>query len=141
MHINWQKMVPELMVSDFARSLEFYTDILGFTVLYARHDPEFVYLEQEDLQFMLLEYESTGWLDSPLERPYGQGINLQMELTDIGPIYNRVVAAGVTLRRDLKDAWRETGDVLTGSREFWLQDPDGYLLRFCQPLGDKPLGS
>ena len=45
MNITWQKMVPELYVSDFSVSLEFYTNVLGFEVLYARHDPEFVYLE------------------------------------------------------------------------------------------------
>ncbi len=49
MEIVWQKMVPELDVSDFSVSLKFYADILGFNILYTRHDPEFVYLEQEHL--------------------------------------------------------------------------------------------
>lgn len=139
MEIVWQKMVPELDVSEFSVSLKFYTEILGFKVLYVRHDPEFVYLEQEELQLMLIQEKDKSWLGGTLERPYGRGINLQMELSDIQPIYQRLLENNVTLHREIKDAWRETGDMLTGSREFWVQDPDGYLLRFCQPLGDKPL--
>lgn len=138
MQITWQKMVPELIVLDFSRSLEFYTQVLDFTVLYARHDPEFVYLEQGDLQLMLLEAEGEMWLDAPLERPLGRGINLQMDIDDVQPIYDRLVATQAPLHRDLNDIWRETGEGLTGSREVWFQDPDGYLLRFCQTLGSKP---
>ncbi len=87
----------------------------------------------------MLIQEKDNWLGGTLEKPYGRGVNLQMELSDIQPIYQRLLENNVTLHREIKDAWRETGDMLTGSREFWVQDPDGYLLRFCQPLGDKPL--
>ena len=138
--ITWRKMVPELYVSDFSVSLRFYTEILGFRVLYARHDPEFVYLEQEELQLMLIQRDES-WLGSALEPPYGRGVNLQMEVTDVQPIYERLLANGTVMQRDLKDVWREADDILTGQREFYVQDPDGYLLRFCQPLGDKPLRS
>ena len=131
-------MVPELYVSDFFRSREFYTNVLGFRVLYARHDPEFSYLEQEELQLMLVQGDK-GWLGDDLEPPYGRGVNLQMELSNIQPVYERLLANGAAMQRDIRDVWREAGDMLTGQREFWVQDPDGYLLRFCQPLGDKPL--
>ena len=139
MTISWKKMVPELDVSNFSESLEFYTDILGFEVLYARHSPEFAYLEQEELQLMLIEERDKNWLGSTLERPYGRGINLQMELGDIHPVYERLLSNNVALYRDIKDEWREAESILAGQREFWVQDPDGYLLRFCQFLGDKPL--
>lgn len=132
-------MVPEIDVSDFAASLAFYTRILGFKVLFARHNPEFVYLELEELQFMLSESSDKGWAVAPLEKPYGRRLNLQMELTDIEPIYQRLRANKVSLFRKTKDTWRETGSVLSGQREFWVQDPDGYLLRFCQVLGEQPI--
>lgn len=136
--ITWQKMVPELYVSDFAVSLEFYTKVLGFRALYARYDPAFVYLEQEELQLMLL-HTGKNWLGSGLEPPYGRGINLQMELSDVQPVYERLLGNGTAMQRDIRDVWREAGKMITGQREFYVQDPDGYLLRFCQPLGDKPL--
>ncbi len=139
MTITWRKMVPELDVSDFSVSLEFYTQILGFKVLYARHDPEFVYLEQEELQLMLIQEKDKNWLGGTLEKPYGRGVNLQMELKNIQPVYERLLKSKIALHRDIKDEWREAGNLLTGQLEFWVQDPDGYLLRFCQGLADRPL--
>lgn len=133
-------MVPELDVSDFSVSLEFYRQILGFKVLYVRRDPEFVYLEQEELQLMLIQEKDKNWLGGTLEKPYGRGVNLQMELKNIQPVYERLLKSNIALHRDLKDEWRQAGDLLAGQREFWVQDPDGYLLRFCQLLEDRPEG-
>jgi hypothetical protein len=79
---------------------------------------------------MLSEYRDSGWVVAPLEKPYGRGMNLQMELMDTGPVYQRLLDNNVALFQDMKDTWRETGDVLSGQREFLVQDPDGYLLRF-----------
>ncbi len=31
------------------------------------------------------------------------------------------------------------GDTLGGSRELLVQDPDGYLLRFAESLGARPV--
>ncbi len=107
-------MVPELDVSDFSESLRFYTEILGFQVLYARHDPEFVYLEQENLQFMLIQEKDKNWIGSILEKPYGRGINLQMELEDIQSVYERLINHNIALYCDIKDEWREAGNILTG---------------------------
>lgn len=88
---------------------------------------------------MLLEYRNSGWVVAPLKKPYGRGMNLQMELADIGPVYQRLLDNKVALFSDMEDTWRETGNVLSGQREFLVHDPDGYLLRFCQPLEDRPL--
>ena len=41
------------------------------------------------------------------------------------------------LYRDIEESWRETGMTLSGAREFLIQDPDGYLLRFSQDLGEQ----
>ena len=133
---EWNKLVPELDVSDFERSLQFYTDVLGFEVLFTREN--FAYLELEDIQFMLQEPSGDGWKTGDLDYPYGRGINFQIELSDIAPLYERFKAADYQLFQDIKDTWRETAGVLSGQREFLIQDPDGYLLRFCQALGEKP---
>ena len=66
---EWRKLVPELSVSDFERSVGFYTDVLGFEVLFSREG--FVYLELEAVQFMLQAVSIDGWRTAGLEPPFG----------------------------------------------------------------------
>ena len=134
--VTWQKLVPELDASDFAESLKFYTDLLGFRVLFEREG--FAYLELEALQIMLQDVANDSWLTGRLEPPFGRGVNFQLELSTVAPLLQRLRAADYPLFREPTDNWYETGDVLSGQREFLLQDPDGYLLRFCEPLGERP---
>ena len=40
---------------------------------------------------------------------------------------------------DPAEHWYRQGQILLGRREFLVMDPDGYLLRFAQSLGERPL--
>ncbi|EGQ7958207.1 VOC family protein [Vibrio vulnificus] len=133
----WNPMVPELSVSDFSKSLNFYCEILGFKVRSKRKSPNFVYLEFEQVQIMLEQIHDNAWVTGTLETPLGRGVNFQIELSDIAPVYERLESAGVSLFKEQKDTWYDVGDSLSGQREFLVQDPDGYLLRFSQYLGEK----
>lgn len=133
----WNPMVPELSVTDLARSLVFYTGLLGFSVRYRRDDPPFAYLEQQQIQLMLEQVHPACWQVGALEPPFGRGINLQMELTEIQPLLDRLQAAEIALFRQPTEVWYPVGEMLAGQREFLLQDPDGYLLRFVQYLGER----
>ncbi|EPT0966545.1 bleomycin resistance protein [Vibrio vulnificus] len=133
----WNPMVPELSVSDFSKSLNFYCEILGFKVRSQRKSPNFVYLEFEQVQIMLEQIHDNAWVTGTLETPLGRGVNFQIELSDIAPVYERLESAGVPLFKEQKDRWHDVGDSLSGQREFLVQDPDGYLLRFSQYLGEK----
>ncbi|MCG9557821.1 bleomycin resistance protein [Vibrio kanaloae] len=133
----WNPMVPELSVSDFSKSLNFYCEILGFKVRSQRKSPDFVYLEFEQVQIMLEQIHDNAWVTGSLETPLGRGVNFQIELSDIAPVYERLESAGVPLFKEQKDTWYDVGDSLSGQREFLVQDPDGYLLRFSQYLGEK----
>jgi len=39
---------------------------------------------------------------------------------------------------DPAEHWYRQGQILLGRREFLVMDPDGYLLRFAQSLGERP---
>ena len=131
-------MVPELTVSDFAESLAFYTYTLGFEVLFSRSgEAHFAYIDFEGAQLMLEEFHEDGWNVAGLDRPYGRGINLQIECSDAGRLRAGLVGSEYPLYREVEDVWRDTGSVVTGSRELLVQDPDGYLLRFSQHLGER----
>ncbi|MEZ8283870.1 bleomycin resistance protein [Vibrio splendidus] len=134
----WNPMVPELSVSNFERSLAFYVDVLGFSIRIRRENPDFVYLEQEHVQMMLEQISDEGWITGELEVPLGRGVNFQIELSDLEPLVKRLQTHKVSLFREMKETWYDIGEKLSGERELLLQDPDGYLLRFTQHLGEKP---
>lgn len=73
---NWAKLVPELLVTDFARSLNFWRDLIGFFVEYDRPEDRFAYLDLDGAQIML-EERSTSILQwvAALEAPLGRGVN------------------------------------------------------------------
>ena len=135
-------MVPELTVSNFAASLEFYEEKLGFKVMFSRSGTApFAYLEFEESQLMLEEFHQDAWNVAELQKPYGRGINLQIECSDVDRLRDGLVNSAYPLYREAEDVWRETGNIFTGSREFLVQDPDGYLLRFSEHLGEHDLGT
>jgi len=82
-------LVPELYCSDFARSLRFYVDLLGFQILYDRPEERFAYLEREGAELMIEEPTGRVWLTASLSYPFGRGINLQIAVSQIDKLYDK----------------------------------------------------
>jgi catechol 2,3-dioxygenase-like lactoylglutathione lyase family enzyme len=140
------RLVPELLCTGLAGSLAFYVDLCGFRIAYDRPEDGFAYLDLEGAQLMLEEADpaDTGeriWWTARPERPFGRGINLQIEVASVDAIHARLVAAGWPLYRPIEEAWYRAGDRETGNRQFLVQDPDGYLLRFFSDLGVRPVAA
>lgn len=138
--VNWPRLIPELMVSGFERSLRFYRDMLGFSLQYSREDPLFAMLDLDNVLIMIeQEHDDPVWSAGPREAPYGRGVNFQIEVSDVEGLYRQVLDADWPLRLDLQDAWYDIGEQREGgNRQFMISDPDGYLLRFFQDLGRRP---
>lgn len=136
--MEFNALVPELTVSDLEKSLEFYLG-LGFKVEYNRLEQGFVFLSREGAQLMLEQFHPEGWNVAELEKPFGRGINFQIEAGDIGPMLEALNAVSHPLYRPRQERWRRVGDEEIGEVEFLVQDPDGYLLRFSQHLRNRPL--
>jgi catechol 2,3-dioxygenase-like lactoylglutathione lyase family enzyme len=137
---DWKPLVPELIVSDLHVSLRFWRDLLGFRVLYQRTLEGFAYLEREGAEVMLETLDERSWTVGPQERPFGRGINLQIEATSLTPLLEALAKASWPLYRQPEERWYRTGTSEAGQRQFLVQDPDGYLLRFAQSLGVRSLG-
>jgi len=132
--MRFNKLIPELSVSNFQESLNFYTKILCFKIEYTRQ--KFVFLSLDGSQIMI-EKVSDNWKTGDLEYPFGRGINFQIEVKDIEPIVKSLKKNKYALFRNPKDNWYRKANTLLGNREFLVQDPDGYLLRFSQDIGTK----
>ena len=130
------KLVPELLVSDHAASRDFYVGTLGFAVRYERLAEKFSYLDLGGAELMI-EQETDFWTTAPREQPYGRGINLQIEVDALDPILSRLREAGIALFRPVEEAWYRSGDTYSGNRQFLVLDPDGYLLRIFEDLGQQ----
>jgi catechol 2,3-dioxygenase-like lactoylglutathione lyase family enzyme len=135
--MKFNRLIPELSVSDFSKSLHFYTVILGFSIHYQRTDPNFAFLSFAEAQLMIEQFHDSGWNVASLEKPYGRGINFQIECSNVSQIVSSLQNVSYPLYRDLKEAWRDVEGQLCGEIEFLVQDPDGYLLRFSEYLGTK----
>jgi catechol 2,3-dioxygenase-like lactoylglutathione lyase family enzyme len=135
------KLVPELDVSDIAVSLAFYTGICGFAVRFERPEERFAYLDLDGVHLMLEEADGPGrrFSTAPLERPYGRGVNFQIEVRDVDALYARIEAAGCAVPIPMEERWYRADDMLSGNRQFVVADPDGYLLRFFSDLGERPV--
>lgn len=133
----WNPMVPELTVKDLEASLRFYR-AAGFSVRFRRDAPPFAYLERGQAQIMLEEEHAGGWNLEPLDRPLGRGVNFQIEVADADKSFAALIGAGFAPFRALRDTWYAVSETTEeGQREFLFQDPDGFLMRFAQPLGHR----
>jgi catechol 2,3-dioxygenase-like lactoylglutathione lyase family enzyme len=133
------RLVPELLVSEIGRSLDFYLGVCGWRILWERPEEGFAYLAREGAELMLEEPRGRVWVAGPLEHPFGRGVNLQIEVADVDALYAAVLAAGHVPFLALEEKWYRTGDVLGGNRQFIVSDPDGYLLRYFGDLGTRPV--
>lgn len=134
------RLVPELICSDIANSLDFYVRVLGFAIVHQRPEERFAYLDREGAELMLEQPTSRRLAAGELEPPYGRGINLQIEVANVDALYEAVQRAGAQVFLPLEERWYRRRDGELGNRQFVVQDPDGYLLRFFQDIGTRPAG-
>lgn len=136
--MEWASLVPELLVTDYQTSFSFYIETLGFTVEYTRENPPFAYLSVEGSQLMIEERTNDEWwVTGEMSYPYGRGINFQIEVDSLDQYTDRLADDDYQLFREIQEKWYRVDDVEHGNREFLVQDPDGYLLRFMEHIGTR----
>jgi catechol 2,3-dioxygenase-like lactoylglutathione lyase family enzyme len=129
----------EIMVSEYAVSLAFWCDVLGFAPAYTRPAQKFAYLQRADGAQMMLYERDGDWETGPMAVPFGRGVVVQVGVEDVDGLAAHVAGLGVAFYVGLREKWRDWGDCLGGQREFLVQDPDGYLVMLSQKIGTRPL--
>ncbi len=115
-------MFANLEVSSLEVSAEWYQKALGFHVVY--RVPGLVHLRRDRYQDVLLIPSASGGLDSP-----GKGIVMQFQAgqVSVSEIAGKARQAGSSdVIGPLEQPWNV--------REVTIQDPDGYRLRFSEPI-------
>lgn len=97
--------------------------------MYERKEDKFCFLYLEDNQIMIEEINN-NWNVGEMKYPFGNGINISMTVSDIDSFYESIISKKVVLFRKIKTSKYRVDDIIYEDKEFLLQDPDGYLLRF-----------
>ncbi len=126
--MKFNSLIPELSVTDIEKSKEFYLN-LGFKVMYERKEDKLCFLYLEDNQIMIEEINN-NWNVGEMKYPFGNGINISMTVSDIDSFYENIISKKFVLFRKIKTSKYRVDDIIYEDKEFLLQDPDGYLLRF-----------
>ena len=138
--MKFNKLVPELSVSNLSKSLDFYVNLIGFKKEYERKEDKFVFLSLEGSQLMIQEsitLKNSRWYVGKLEYPLGRGLHFQMEVKDVSKIFNSLKKNNYPLKGKIEEDWYRKGNRLLGMKNFLVQDSDGYLLMFHEDLGSK----
>ena len=136
-YLEFNKSIPELSVTNLENSLKFYKTI-GFKIEYDRPENKFVFISLGKIQSMLQEISNNDkWNVMELTYPFGNGINFQLEVDNVNEIYKNLKDNNYKITFEIEENWYRQGNRLLGNKEFLIQDPDGYLLRFFEDLGEK----
>ncbi|GAA1475194.1 VOC family protein [Corynebacterium felinum] len=125
--MEYNDLIPELIVTDIEKSRWFYCDLLGFTVEYERPQEKFLFISLRGIQLML-EQGSHHEL-STLSYPFGRGMNLTFGVPNIKDVYAQLIAANYPIHRPLERREFQVDQHVVTPQEFAILDPDGYYIR------------
>ena len=119
-----KELVPfaaQLFVTDFAKSTEFYRDVLGFNVI--RNHPNGM--------FMVLSFhDSILMINSEQGRRLGDGSGIQLRFVihgndeDLKAYHDKIKSKGAEITQKIT---QRTYGITT----FIVKDPNGFELKFC----------
>lgn len=126
--MKFADVTPNLVVSDIDRSLAFYRDVLGFSVVTTVPEQPplaFVWMQRDTVNVFLNSESSTGMTASP-------GSNILFITLEPGDIATGIDALFAAVK-DRAPVEMPVTDQFYGMREFTITDPDGYVVTFAQP--------
>jgi catechol 2,3-dioxygenase-like lactoylglutathione lyase family enzyme len=114
---------PQLFVMDIARSCDFYTEKLGFTVNFLYGKPPFYGQVGRDGARLNLRHVDAPLVDQA-RREREDYLSASINVNDVERLYAQFQAAGVPFHQHLrKRPW--------GATTFIVRDPHGNLLLFA----------
>lgn len=113
-------------VSDVARSIEFYTTHLGFTLKH-KHLPEFANVALDDVEILLSGPGASGSRPMPDGRAQEPGgwNRIVLRIKDLPALIVTLKSAGLRFRNEM-----ETGP---GGKQVQIEDPDGNPIELFEP--------
>jgi len=124
-----KSLTPNLMVNDVEESIEYYTDLLGFTLLRTIPDtghPDWAMVKRNDVIIM---FQSAKSLRSNLPRLKGEkpggGLTFYIKVDRITELHEELANNNVEIISELESTFYHT-------IEFSIVDVNGYVLTFSE---------
>ena len=127
---HFKKLTPNLVVSSVERSLAFYVDTLGFErgmtvpdaspLVFASVTSGPVEVFFNDAAAAVKEYPAFGG------KPLGATGTLFIEVEGVDALHDRLKSRAKVVMPIV--------DQFYGMREFAIEDPDGYVITFAEPV-------
>lgn len=122
---NFQQVTPFLHVPDLQKALDFFTDVLGFAVLF--REANYAYIHRETVGFRLLEAEP-GCAPEP-----HRGFAYYIDVRDVDALYAELKPKLDTLP---PEDVHGPADKPYRQRELLVRAPDGNLIAFGMAMPD-----
>ncbi|MDF1674789.1 MAG: VOC family protein [Vicingaceae bacterium] len=124
-----KSLTPNLMVNDVEETIEYYTDILGFTLLKTvpeKGELDWAMVKRNDIVLM---FQSKKSLANELPRLKGEkpggGLTLYIQIDGITELHEELYHNEVEIISDLESTFYDT-------IEFTIVDVNGYILTFSE---------
>ena len=119
---------PNLMVKNVSKSINFYCNILGFTLIQTmpeNGEPEWGMVKKDDFFIMFQKEESIKQEYPELNsQNSGGALTFYIKISNIQEFYNEI--------RSHMNVSHEMHKTFYGADEFAITDPDGFILVFSE---------
>ena len=126
--LTMKKLTPNMMVENVNQTVDFYRDVLGFNLVLTVPDSgqfDFALVKHDEVEVMFQSLASlTDEVPVLKEKPAGAGLMFFIDVDDVEALYEQV-RSQVTIVKGLNDTFY-------GTREFVMQDCNGFILTFAE---------
>ena len=130
MATTFKKITSNLMVESVDSTITFYKDVLGFEVITTVPEAgplDWAWMKRGDVEIMFQSRPSlTGDIPSFAGKEIGGTFGMYTNVEDIQSLYE-AIKDKVTIVKDMHTTFY-------GTREFYIQDCNGYILGFSEDV-------
>jgi predicted enzyme related to lactoylglutathione lyase len=120
-YLKIQSMSPQFLVTDLDRSIEFYTKKLGFEIDF-RYEDFYCGITKDGCSIHLKLVDAT--IGERENRKNNGHLDITFSVEKIDGLYEYVKSTSVEVIQPIRD--------MPYGREFYISDPDGYIIAFLQ---------
>ena len=113
-----KKMSPQVLVADLDRSIEFFTQKLGFEVEF-RYEDFYAGITKDGCSIHLKQTYASSQNATKAEN---EDLDILFSVDNIETVYADLTARSVTITQALRS--------MPYGKEFYIADPDGHILAF-----------